>query len=71
MVIRGRVENGVVVLIDAVCLPEGQVVSVIAPPLATTKPHSILDTPAVSLGSVVPADTTGDDLLGKMLEGRP
>ncbi len=32
MVARGRVQNGVVVLTDGVRLPEGQLVTVLAPP---------------------------------------
>lgn len=69
MVARGRVQNGVVVLADGVRLPEGQEVTVLAPPMAESKGHSIVDIPPVSLGSVV-GSFTGDDLLGEMLEGR-
>jgi hypothetical protein len=36
MVVRGRVQNGVVVLADGVCLPEGQLVTVLTPPLASS-----------------------------------
>ena len=53
MVARGRVQNGVVVLADGVRLPEGQEVTVLAPPPAGPPAHSILDIPAVSLGAVV------------------
>ena len=69
MVARGRVQDGVVVLTDGVCLPEGQEVTVYAPLPAGSPTHGILDIPPVSLGSVVlsPAD---EDLLGEMLEGR-
>jgi hypothetical protein len=77
MVTHGRVKNGVVVLDEGVCLPEGQEVTVLAPGLAPErapgeglKPHSILDIPAVSLGAVLRPLTSEDDLLGEMLEGR-
>jgi hypothetical protein len=70
MVARGRVQNGVVVLDDGVRLPEGQEVTVLAPAVAGSKTHGILDIPAVSLGSVVRPFPADDDLLGEMLEGR-
>jgi hypothetical protein len=77
MVARGRVKNGVVVLDNGVCLPEGQEVTVLAFDMAADRlageglqPHSILDIPAVSLGSVLRPLTPDDDLLGEMLEGR-
>ncbi len=70
-VARGRVENGVVVLTDGVRLPEGQEVSVLAPALAGSKAHGILDIPPVSLGAILRPFTADDDLLGEMLEGRP
>jgi hypothetical protein len=70
MVARGRVQNGVVVLADGVRLPEGQEVTVLAPPPADSKGHGILDIPPISLGPVVNPFTSNDDLLGEMLEGR-
>jgi len=70
MVARGRVQNGVVVLADGVRLPEGQEVTVFAPPSTGSKKHGILDIPPVSLGSSVQPFTSDDDLLGEMLEGR-
>ena len=70
MVARGRVQNGVVVLDDGVRLPEGQLVTVLAPAQAGSNAHGILDIPPVSLGSVVRPFTADDDLLGEMLEGR-
>jgi len=70
MVVRGRVQNGVVVLTDGVRLPEGQEVTVLAPPLAGPPAHGILDIPPVSLGSVVRPVAADDDLLAEMLEGR-
>jgi hypothetical protein len=70
MVVRGRVQNGVVVLADGVRLPEGQEVTVLALPAADLKPHSILDIPPVSVGKVLRPFTPDDDLLGEMLEGR-
>jgi hypothetical protein len=70
MVVRGRVQNGVVVLADGVRLPEGQEVTVLAPPATDLKPHSILDIPPVSVGKVLRPFTADDDLLGEMLEGR-
>jgi hypothetical protein len=39
MIAQGRVQNGVVVLADGVRLPEGQLVSVHAPPLANAAPQ--------------------------------
>ena len=71
MVARGRVQNGVVVLADGVQLPEGQEVTVLAPPPAGSTEHSILDIPSVSLGSVLRPFGADDDLLEEMLEGRP
>jgi len=70
MVARGRVQNGVVVLADGVRLPEGQEVTVLAPPLGASKTHGILDIRPVSLGAVVRPISAEDDLLGEMLEGR-
>src|SRR5438270_580434 len=69
MVAQGRVQNGVVVLTDGVRLPEGQIVTVLAPPLPVSQAHSILDISPVSLGSVVRPFTADDDLLGELLEG--
>jgi hypothetical protein len=42
----------------------------LAPPLAGSKAHGLLDIPPVSLGSVVRSVTADDDLLAEMLEGR-
>ncbi len=77
MVAHGRVQNGVVVLDEGVCLPEGQEVTVLAvgrPPDRLPgdglQPHSILDIPPVSVGAVLRPLTSDDDLLGEMLEGR-
>ena len=71
MVARGRVQNGVVVLADGVCLSEGQEVTILVPPPEPSPTHGILDIPGVSLGAVV-ASIEGDiDVLGEMLEGRP
>ena len=70
MVVRGRVQNGVVVLTNGVRLPEGQEVTVLAPPPAGSPAHGILDIPPISLGAVVRPITADDDLLGEMLEGR-
>ena len=72
MVTRGRVQDGVVVLDNGVCLPEGQEVSVLAavPRLEGSRPHSVLDIGTVNLGPVLRPLTSDDDLLGEMLEGR-
>jgi hypothetical protein len=70
MVARGRVQNGVVVLEEGVHLAEGQEVTVLAHPTAGAQPHSILEIPPVSLGSLRRPLTADDDLLGEMLEGR-
>ena len=77
MVARGRVQNGVVVLDNGVRLPEGQEVTVLAPNAVLTspwlegsRPHSVLDIPTVSVGTVLRPLTFDDDLLGEMLEGR-
>ncbi len=70
MVARGRVQNGVVVLADGVRLPEGQLVTVLAPSAAGSKTHSILVIPPVSVGSVLRPLTAEDDLLDEMLQGR-
>jgi hypothetical protein len=78
MTARGRVHNGVVVLDDGVCFPEGQEVTVVGhgtapagPSLEGSPSHSVLEIPTVSLGAVLCARTPDDDLLGEMLEGRP
>jgi hypothetical protein len=70
MVVRGRVQNGVVVLDGGIRLSEGQVVTVLAPPAEGAPPHSLLDIPPVSLGPPRRPLTAEDDLLGEMLEGR-
>jgi hypothetical protein len=77
MIAHGRVKNGVVVLDRGVCLPEGQEVTVLAHGVGPDRlrgeglpPHSILEIPVVSLGSVLRPLTPDDDLLGEMLEGR-
>jgi hypothetical protein len=72
MIVRGRVQNGVVVLDDGVRLPEGLEVTVVgrgATPAASPS-HSVLDVPAVSLGPVSQARSAADDLLGEMLDDR-
>lgn len=75
MVVHGRVQNGVIVLDDGVSVPEGQLVTVLAP--STGSPanqvqggHSVLDIPTVSVGAVLQPLSADDDLLGEMLEGR-
>lgn len=70
MVAQGRVENGVVVLAAGVRLPEGQEVTVIAPPAVGSNGHGVLDIPPVSLGAMRRPVQADDDLLGEMLEGR-
>jgi len=76
MVVRGRVQNGVVVLDEGVRLPEGLEVTVVTPdksPPPQTRgkgSHSVLDIPTVSLGKVLRPFTRDDDLLEEMLEDR-
>ncbi|MCI0643136.1 MAG: hypothetical protein L0Y72_31295 [Gemmataceae bacterium] len=70
MVARGRVQNGVVVLADDVRLPEGEDVTVLAPTPGGSKTQSILDIPPISLGSMLRATASDNDLLGEMLENR-
>lgn len=77
MVVRGRVQNSVVVLDDGVSLPNGQEVSVLIPGKSAASlsrgsgPHSVLDIPTVKLGPVLRPITRDNDLLDEMLEGRP
>jgi hypothetical protein len=75
MVVRGRVQDGVVVLANGVRLPEGQEVTVLAratvPPAPRSQSRSVLEIATVSVGSVLRPLTSDDDLLGEMLEGRP
>ncbi len=75
MVVRGRVQDGVVVLANGERLPEGQEVTVLAPatvpPAPRSQSRSVLDIATVSVGSVLRPLTSDDDLLGEMLEGRP
>jgi hypothetical protein len=72
MLMRGRVENGVVVLDETIRLPEGLEVTVVTPqsPAHAGEPgtHSFLDIPPVSVGAVLRPLTSDDDLLGEMLE---
>jgi hypothetical protein len=70
------VQNGVGVLDNGVRLPEGQAVIVLAsdtvpasPRMESSRPHSVLDVPTVSVGAVLRPLTADDDLLGEMLEG--
>jgi hypothetical protein len=75
MVTRGHVKNGVVVLPGGVRLPEGLEVTVLAPDSSVSLsrgqgPHSVLDIPTVSLGTILQPFTSDDDLLEEMLEGR-
>jgi hypothetical protein len=75
MVARGHVHNGVVVLDNGVRLPEGQEVTVLAtdPSVSLTRgqgPHSVLEIPTVSLGTILRPLAGDDDLLEEMLEGR-
>ena len=75
MVTRGHVKNGVVVLEGGVRLPEGVEVTVLAPDPSDSLtrgqgPHSVLDIPTVSLGTILQPLTSDDDLLEEMLEDR-
>jgi hypothetical protein len=75
MVVRGRVQNGVVVLDEGVRLPEGLEVTIVAPDKSASLSrgkgtHSVLDIPTFSVGAVLRPLTSDDDLLGEMLEGR-
>jgi hypothetical protein len=47
----------------------GEIARDAVPAIEVSPAHSILDIPAVSLGSVL-SPVTADDLLGEMLEGR-
>jgi hypothetical protein len=78
MATRGRVQNGVVVLDNGVCLPEGQEVTVLAsdtvpasPLMESSRPHSVLDVPTVSVGAVLrPLTADGVHLLSPSLHPR-
>lgn len=70
MIIRGRFQDGVVVLEENVRLDEGQPVTVLVPTSAGTAAHSILNIPSVSVGALLAPVTADDDLLAEMLEGR-
>jgi len=70
MVARGHVKNSVLVLNDGVRLPEGHEVSVFLRLAENKKTHSVLNIPPVSVGAVLRPLTSGDDLLGEMLEAR-
>jgi hypothetical protein len=77
MVVRGRVQNGVVVLEDGVRLPEGQEMAVLTPAETSAvlakggrRPHSLLDIAPISLGAALRPLTSDDDVLGEMLEDR-
>lgn len=70
MIVRGHVQNGVIVLDAGVRLPEGQEVSVLVSLAANEKTHSLLDIPPVKIGAVLLPLTREDDLLAEMLEAR-
>ena len=70
MVVRGHVENGVVVLDEGIRLPEGQEVTVNMPLPPNEKGHSVLDIPPVSMGKMIRPLGPDDDLLEEMLQGR-
>jgi len=77
MIVRGRVQNGVIVLDQGIRLAEGQQVTVLASdipmctaPLQGSAPHGLLDVPPVSLGPILRAVTSDDDILDEMLEER-
>jgi hypothetical protein len=75
MVSRGHVKNGVVVLDGGVRLPEGLEVTVMAPdppisPAPAQGPHSVLDIPTISLGTILRPLSSDEDLLEEMLEER-
>ena len=77
MVVRGRVQDGVIVLAHGVRLPEGQEVTILAhatappaPRIEGSQSRRVLDIATVSVGSVLRPLTSDDDLLGEMLEGR-
>ena len=77
MVVRGRVQDGVVVLNHGVHLPEGQEVTILPTARALdphgvepSTPHSVLDIPPISVGPFLHPITSNDDMLGEMLEGR-
>jgi hypothetical protein len=63
LVVRGRVEKGVVVLENGIHLPEGQEVTVMISPEEGTKSHGILDIPPVHLGAVLLPLSSDDDML--------
>jgi hypothetical protein len=78
MVVRGRVQNGVIVLDEGVQLPEGEEVTVLSPATSPAgsqidgqRRHSVLDIETIDLGRIIQPLTSEDDLLGEMLEGRP
>jgi hypothetical protein len=75
MVAYGRVKNGVVVLDNGLKLPEGQEVTIVAPPELPVaalneleRQHRVLDIAPVSLGLIKRPLTADDDLLGEMLD---
>ncbi len=77
MLIRGRVENGVIVVDSGATLPQGLEVTVIAELVATDSQlerpktgNSVLDIPTFSFGEILRPLSSDDDLLGEMLEGR-
>ena len=70
MVSRGIVQNGVVIPMDGLRLPEGEEVTLITAGASDSNGHGILDISPVSLGKVLRLPTADDDFLGEMLEGR-
>jgi hypothetical protein len=75
MVMRGHVQNGVIILEEGVRLPEGLEVTVVTQDKSASVSqgqgsHSVLDIPTVNLGAMLKPLTSDDDLLGEMLEDR-
>jgi hypothetical protein len=60
MELRGRVQNGVVVLEDEASLPEGTMVTVLCPPVPVGSPRTLVHRVALPL---VPSDHPGSRTL--------
>lgn len=68
-VVEATYENGILKPDRPLPLTEREKVRVTVERMAPG-PHSVLDIPPVSLGSVMAPARTDEDLLGEMLEGR-
>jgi hypothetical protein len=67
MIAQGHVENGVVILDSGSQFPDGQKVIVLASSTESSKRHSVLEIPTVSVGEILDPGLHRDEILDEML----